>query len=255
MMKHRNAFTLIELLVVIAVIAVLAGLLIPTVSMVKKMMSNVKCGNQLQQIGAAIEVYKGDNNDLFPARLLWRDNDPLAGNPIISDLFHSGGPLTGLKKLLICPRDGQLGKDIYMGRMRPGMWDDLSAIYTPDSSYCYEVSGVFLTQNLINYFFEDLPTSPNNERPALNTLESTWAAGKAHQIRFGNLIDNTTVQQKGMPFSPSFFPIIRCYWHTKWTGDRDKDKAQKHGVKNVSWGLNIFDSSPYWESDVNPLIR
>ncbi len=249
MMKHRYAFTLIELLVVIAVIAVLAGLLIPTVGMVKKMMSNVKCGSQLQQIGSAIEVYKSENNDLFPARLIWRDNDPLAGNPIISDLFHSGGPLTGLKKILICPRDGQMGKDEKIGRHKD--WENLRKIYTPDSSYCYEVSGVFLDPGQLKFFFEDLPLT---ERPALNTLDSTWAAGKSHQQKFGNLIANTGSQQKGALFSPSLFPIIRCYWHTKWTGNSAIDAAQKHGVKNVSWELNIFDSSPYWETDVNPLI-
>ena len=26
-------------------------------------------------------------------------------------------------------------------------------------------------------------------------------------------------------------------------------------TQNVSWALNVFDSSPYWETDVNPNIR
>jgi len=248
----RHAFTLVEMLVVVAIIAVLAGMLIPTIGVVRRMMNDVKCGNQLQQIAGAIEVYKGENSDQFPSRLLWRDNDPLAGNPITSDLFHSGGKLTGLKKILVCPRDVQGGKDVNMGRLAPGSsgWGDLSSIYTPGSSYCYEVSGVQLNANDLNFFFSDLPSG---ERPALNTPESTWSAGKHHQIRFGNLIDDGS--RKGAPFPSSLFPIIRCYWHTKWTGNKAKDSSQTHGVRNVSWDLNVFDTSPYWEHDVNPLIQ
>jgi type II secretory pathway pseudopilin PulG len=242
------------MLVVVAIIAVLAGLLIPVVGVVKRMANDVKCGSQLQQIGAAIEVYKNDNEDRFPLRLVWDDADPLRGNPVTSDLVHSGGPLYGLQKIFKCPRDPQNGKDRLMGRFRPGGnngWDDLSGVYTPGSSYLYEVSGHFLNSNLLNFFFEDL-SQP--ERPLLNTVESTWAAGKHHQLRFGNIIEGSNPKRKGAPFPSSLFPIVRCYWHTKWTGDKDKDSNQRRGVRNISWDLNVFDTSPYWEHDVNPQI-
>ncbi len=244
-MKHRYAFTLIELLVVIAIIAVLAGLLIPTVGMVKQMMSNIKCGNQLQQIGAAIEVFKGDNNDSFPARLLWSDSDPLAGNPIVSDLFHSGGPLTGLKKILLCPLDSQSGKNTRMGRHHS--WEDLSRVYTPDSSYLYEISSAPLLPGQISFFFKDRATLPS-----ANDLEATWVGGKYNQLRFGNLVKNPPDPVYGAPFAPSQLPIIRCYWHYKWLGNSSDYTIRK--VKNVSWELNVFDSTPYWEIDANPAI-
>ena len=244
----RHAFTLIEMMVVVAIMAVLASLLIPTIGVVRRLVNDVKCGNQLQQIGAAIEVYKLNNDEQFPARLRWDERDPLAGNPITSDLFHSGGPLVGLTKILVCPRDARDGKDTNMGRLAPGGsgWDDLSTIYTFGSSYCYEVSGVVLSPGLRNFFFEDLPS---NERPTT----ATWSSGKHHQVQFGNLT-NGVGSAKGAPFPTSLFPIIRCYWHTQWTGNKDKDASRKRGVRNVSWDLNVFDTSPYWEHDVNPDI-
>jgi prepilin-type N-terminal cleavage/methylation domain-containing protein len=249
---NRHAFTLVEMLVVISIISVLAGMLIPTVALVRRMARDITCGNQLQQIGGAIEVYKSENNDTFPARLLWRDNDPLAGSPITGDLFHGGGPLVGLKKILVCPRDGQNGRDVNMGRLAPGSsnWGDLSSIYTTGSSYCYEASAVYLNRNDRDFFFADLPS---DKLPALNTSESTWAAGKFHQLKFGNLTGGAG-SLKGAPFASSLFPLIRCYWHAKWTGNATKDAGQRRGVRNVSWDLNIFDTSPYWEHDINPDI-
>ncbi len=244
--SQRYGFTLIELLVVVGIIAVLAGLLIPVVGVVRRLVNDVKCGNNLQQIGAAIEVYKNENDDMFPARLRWRDNDPLAGNPITSDLFHSNGPLKGLYKILLCPRDGQNGKDQLMGRPSTN-WEDLSDIYTHDSSYMFEISTVPLNQGQLNFFFKDR----GNDKPALGSTEATWVGGKHNQLRFGNLQDDNATYGDGFP--PSKFPIIRCYWHHKWRGSNALDQGVRK-VKNVSWELNVFDSTPFWENDVNPNI-
>ncbi len=247
---NRAAFTLVEMLVVVAIIAVLAGMLIPTVGMVRRMMSEVKCGNQLQQIGAAIEVYKNDNDDRFPEKL----NDPRPQSS--SDLFHAGGPLSGLKKILLCPFDGQKGMDVRMGR--PPGYDNWSANADrslqerkePDSSYLYETSREFLIQDHIDFFFKDLPTRPTNQRPSLGSPEATWAAGKTHQRRFGNLLDDGV--NPGAPFAGGVFPIVRCFHHYKWK-NRESDAKNKK-VYNVSWDLNVFKSTPFWETDANPLI-
>jgi prepilin-type N-terminal cleavage/methylation domain-containing protein/prepilin-type processing-associated H-X9-DG protein len=62
----KRAFTLIELLVVIAIIAILAALLMPTLSRSKQKVQRTVCGNQLRQLGLANALYLDDNEERFP---------------------------------------------------------------------------------------------------------------------------------------------------------------------------------------------
>ncbi len=94
---RRRVFTLVELLTVIAVVAVLAGLLFPAVSLVQDRARRTDCLSRVRQIGQALYLYTGDSGGFLPdcARL-----GPSGGRPGVrgvlepyatAEVFHCPG--------------------------------------------------------------------------------------------------------------------------------------------------------------------
>ena len=63
---ERRAFTLVELLVVIGIIAVLVGVLLPTLASARRSANSAACMSNLRQIGQTIHMYVNANKGILP---------------------------------------------------------------------------------------------------------------------------------------------------------------------------------------------
>ena len=112
--RRSRAFTLVELLVVISIIAILIGILLPTVTRARRQTVKVVCTSNLRQLGQAMVSWMSDHNGFFPeARhmpkpfLSTLDLPPLP--QLLAHQIAPGWPKGGRDQLVFqCPGDADV---------------------------------------------------------------------------------------------------------------------------------------------------
>ncbi len=107
----QSAFTLIELLVVIAIIAILAGLLLPTLARAKLKAKGIQCMNNNHQLSFAWRMYSEENSDY----LLLASSSGAGGGAVPGEYVW----VTGNLDFTSNPSNWDINKDIVQSPMWP----------------------------------------------------------------------------------------------------------------------------------------
>jgi prepilin-type N-terminal cleavage/methylation domain-containing protein/prepilin-type processing-associated H-X9-DG protein len=128
MKRRTSAFTLIELLVVVAIIALLIGILLPSLGRARDKAKGVRCQSNLRNLYSGIQLYTQENDGMMlPARLsagssrdyLWCGNTtlgPMFGVRRQNDGTSQVNAYEKINKMLDCPSTDH--KDLASGQ-----WD------------------------------------------------------------------------------------------------------------------------------------
>ena len=77
--RKRGGFTLIELLVVVSIIALLASILLPSLSRAREQAKGASCLSNMHNIGLAMAIYLGDSRNVYPSAYSYINGEGSSG--------------------------------------------------------------------------------------------------------------------------------------------------------------------------------
>jgi prepilin-type N-terminal cleavage/methylation domain-containing protein len=225
--RRVPGFTLIELLVVIAIIAILAGMLLPTLHRAKESGRRVHCTSNLRQIGLGIQMYRQDQNDRPPLYLT---------NPGSDTSGFAGGNMPYLEK-----------KE-YLGSTN-------SFICKSDRTY-----GSIPIDWYWEYFGYNTPTRfTGSYAYHLGAWQQTTPEGR-EWLNSTIPLPGTATPKGQIPRWGARFIVAACPWHrhlySGWVGTQQPKVSQKTKMKDVAlrfdnsvdsfrWPLLEWEQEPY----------
>ena len=191
----RSGFTLIELLVVIGIIALIIGLLLPTLGRVRRNARNARALADLQAIATALEVYKSDLGDYPPSLSIL---PPISGGEMLA--WTMVGPYNVALGTNIA-MDGKDGPGFRVGSRGSvyGPYLDVEKFLLPnprptgDSYFLKDTFG----QPIL--YFRRLPRPLSNLPADLYTANDNAAVGLTLNVRPLNRAGAATAQDRFNP--------------------------------------------------------
>lgn len=194
----RQSFTLIELLVVIAIIAILAALLLPSLSKARDTARRIQCAGNLGQIQKSTFMYAGDNADIIwysgyglPAYDNWAQTLSASGQYKASQTAYLPN-----KNILVCPASTLQGKFLDPFRIY-GMYDGWH-----DSAYASKsaTTGAFRTPDSADahLFYNLNKFSRPSEFVLYADTQSTAASAQAGKPLWYFVPNSTSMENAGV---------------------------------------------------------
>ncbi len=231
-MKLTRSFTLVELLVVIAIIAVLAALLLPTLSRSKESALSAACKSNLRQIGIALNLYAHESGFYPPDRYPPAAQTNYASVPILMSRTY-GWPgyllpyVAGNGSLFRCPAC-PMEFSWPTNRSRMGFEFPFN-IDSTSSRFSYGYNGLhFIYRGGMSTFYGyGLSPEPVNRAG----ISASQIAAPADMIAIGDsdgdgVCDGSISLMRSVPGSPPITPpgmlhkrganVVFCDGHVEW---------------------------------------